>query len=107
MLSSRAVHFATISLALAIPSAGLVPASSSRATPAAAETLRYARYPHIANNGQITFSYMDDIWVAEPGGTNPRRVTNNVARDINPRFSPDGAWIAFSSNRHGSYDVRP
>ena len=71
----------------------------------AAETLRYARYPHIANNAQITFSYMDDIWVAEPGGTNPRRVTNNVARDINPRFSPDGAWIAFSSNRMGNNDV--
>src|SRR5437763_4239958 len=27
------------------------------------------------------------------------------AHDVNPVFSPDGRQIAFSSNRHGSYDV--
>ena len=27
------------------------------------------------------------------------------AHDIAPVFSPDGRMIAFSSNRHGSYDV--
>src|SRR5437764_11077201 len=27
------------------------------------------------------------------------------AHEINPAFSPDGRLIAFSSNRHGSYDV--
>ena len=29
----------------------------------------------------------------------------NPAHDINPVFSPDGQTLAFSSNRHGTYDV--
>ncbi len=33
------------------------------------------------------------------------RLTDNQARDVYPRFSPDGNWIAFSSDREGNYDV--
>ena len=34
-----------------------------------------------------------------------QRLTDNKARDVYPRFSPDGSLIAFSSNRDGNYDV--
>lgn len=67
--------------------------------------IRFARYAHIANDGRIAFTYQDDIWVADPDGANPRRLTAHVARDIMPRFSPDGQWIAFTSNRTGNNDV--
>jgi len=32
-------------------------------------------------------------------------VTSHPAHDVGPVFSPDGRMLAFSSNRHGSYDV--
>src|SRR5207302_4452308 len=44
-------------------------------------------------------------WLVNEDGANPRRLTVHPARDIHPRFSPDGKWIAFSSNRYGNYDV--
>src|ERR1700758_4362768 len=55
--------------------------------------------------GRIAFSYLGDIWVANEDGSAAQRLTDNKARDIYPRFSPDGKWIAFSSNRDGNYDV--
>ncbi|MGH7471702.1 MAG: hypothetical protein ACRENP_27430, partial [Longimicrobiales bacterium] len=72
---------------------------------ASAEPIRFARYPHVSNDGTIAFSYHGDIWLVNGDGTNPRRLTAHIARDINPRFSPDGRWIAFSSNRVGNNDV--
>jgi tricorn protease len=63
--------------------------------------LRYPSYSH----GKVAFSYLGDIWVANEDGTGILRITDNKAREINPRFSPDGNWIAFSSNRAGNYDV--
>jgi tricorn protease len=74
------------------------------ATAALAAPVRLARMPDY-HAGKIAFSYLGDIWVVDEDGSNPRRLTDHVARDINPRFSPDGKWIAFSSQRYGNYDV--
>jgi tricorn protease len=69
-----------------------------------AAPVRLARHPDY-RAGTIAFSYLGDIWTAAEDGTNIRRLTDNRARDVYPRFSPDGRWIAFSSNRYGNYDV--
>ena len=71
---------------------------------AAAAPIKLARHPDY-NAGKIVFSYLGDIWVANEDGTGAHRVTDHTARDIYPRFSPDGKWIAFSSNRYGNNDV--
>src|ERR1022692_962829 len=63
--------------------------------------LRYPTY----SKGKVAFSYLGDIWVANENGADVQRLTVNKARDQYPRFSPDGQWIAFSSNREGNYDV--
>ncbi|HVT40687.1 MAG TPA: hypothetical protein VHE78_16730, partial [Gemmatimonadaceae bacterium] len=99
MHAFRGLRLAVLSLAL--PAVALPPARAPRSV----DAIKYARYPHISNSGHIAFTYQDDIWVADGDGANPRRLTNNIARDINPRFSPDEKWIAFSSNRMGNYDV--
>jgi tricorn protease len=73
-------------------------------TTAEAAAVRLARTPDF-HAGKIAFSFYGDIWVVNEDGSAPRRLTDNVARDIDPRFSPDGKWIAFSSQRFGNYDV--
>src|SRR5262245_15701368 len=69
-----------------------------------AAPVRLARHPDY-NAGKITFSYLGDIWTANEDGSSPHRVTDNIAREVYPRFSPDGKWVAFASNRYGNYDV--
>jgi len=57
---------------------------------------KLVRYPHYYQ-GRIAFTYLGDIWTADEEGHNLRRITVHKARDVYPRFSPDGKWIAFSS----------
>src|SRR5690349_736627 len=83
--------------ALLIAIALLVPALA----PAQVKLLRHPTY----SKGKVAFSYLGDIWIANDNGSGAQRLTDNKARDVYPRFSPDGNWIAFSSNRDGNYDV--
>ena len=89
---TRKLSFGTLALFLAT-------------TPLAnAAPVRLARTPDY-HAGKIAFGYLGDIWVVNEDGSNPQRITVSTGRDINPRFSPDGNWIAFSSNRYGNHDV--
>jgi tricorn protease len=76
-------------------------AQAGAAQPGAIKLVRYPDY----HAGRIAFSYMGDIWAAGEDGSSPVRLTVNTARELYPRFSPDGRWIAFSSNRFGNNDV--
>ncbi|MEO5567717.1 MAG: S41 family peptidase [Gemmatimonadaceae bacterium] len=84
----------------------VIAAGSVAATRAyVADPVRLVRTPAVANDGTIAFTFQDDIWLANPDGTSPRRLTTHVARDERPLFSPDGKWVAFTSNRSGNNDV--
>ncbi|HSK65089.1 MAG TPA: S41 family peptidase [Pyrinomonadaceae bacterium] len=74
------------------------------AIPALSREARLVRYPHY-HNGRVVFTYLGDIWTADENGQNVQRLTVNRARDVYGRFSPDGKWIAFSSDRNGNMDV--
>ena len=72
----------------------------------AQDPIRFARTPDISPDGKlVAFSYLGDLWVVEAIGGVARPITMHEAHDINPVFSPDGRQIAYSSNRHGQYDV--
>ena len=44
-------------------------------------------------------TYTSAIWIGNSDGTNVRKLTSGSSRDTNPRWSPDGTHIAFTSNR--------
>lgn len=44
-------------------------------------------------------TYTSAIWIANSDGSNARQLTSGTWRDANPRWSPDGTRIAFTSNR--------
>ena len=46
-----------------------------------------------------------DIWILPSTGGEPRRLTSSPKHDRHPRWSPDGKWIAFESNRAGEFQV--
>src|SRR2546426_3421990 len=92
----RRASLAALVTALLVLAFGAVPRTSA--------PIKLARHPDY-HAGKIAFSYLGDIWVANEDGSNVQRVTDNRAREVYPRFSPDGKWIAFSSNRYGNNDV--
>lgn len=63
----------------------------------------FAGDPAISPDGeQVCFVYDNDLWVVSFAGGVPRRITNTPSSEWNPQWSPDGATIAFSSNRDGN-----
>ncbi len=45
----------------------------------------------------------EDIFLMRTDGAELRRLTDDIARDRGPSFSPDGSQVLFHSNREGSY----
>jgi tricorn protease len=71
---------------------------------AAAQGTRLLRQPCLSAT-QIAFEYGGDIWVVPKDGGEATRITSTPAVESNPHFSPDGKWIAFTSDRSGSPQV--
>ncbi len=72
----------------------------------AQEPIRFARSPALSPDAKtVAFSYLGDLWTVDAKGGVAQQLTRHEKHDFNPVYSPDGQWIAFSSNRHGQYDV--
>lgn len=74
--------------------------------PAGAVPLHLISAPALSPDGKsMVFEWIDDLWTAPSQGGEAKRMLRHPARDIRPRFSPDGKRIVFSSDRSGSLQV--
>ncbi|MBX2952042.1 MAG: PD40 domain-containing protein [Leadbetterella sp.] len=78
----------------------LATAAYSQSTP------HFATDPTLSPDGKTAyFSFDSDIWKVPVSGGEALRITALEGVEINPRVSPDGKWLAFSSNQYGNFDI--
>ena len=65
---------------------------------------RLLRFPDIYKD-KITFMYGGDLWLASGTGGVARRITTHPGRELFPKFSPDGKWLAFTGQYDGNFNV--
>ncbi|HUJ41222.1 MAG TPA: PDZ domain-containing protein [Candidatus Acidoferrales bacterium] len=65
---------------------------------------RLMRFPDIHGN-RIVFDYGGDLWLAPATGGAAHRITAFAGRELFPKFSPDGKWIAFTGQYDGNFNV--
>ncbi|MDP9078077.1 MAG: S41 family peptidase [Bacteroidota bacterium] len=66
----------------------------------------FTSFPTLTPDGKtVIFSYEGDLWKTEIGNPVASRITAMQGEETRPRVSPDGKWLAFSSNQFGNNDV--
>jgi tricorn protease len=82
----------------------LLMASGLLATRVAAQDARLLRQPSMSAT-HVAFAHGGDLWLVGRDGGEALRLTSTPAVEGDPHLSPDGRWIAFSSNRSGEWAV--
>src|SRR5947208_691455 len=94
-------RFLSLSLVGCLLAFAVVPLAPAQNLP---NTTRLLRFP-TTNGRQIVFCYAGELYtVAKEGGT-ARRITSGPGYTSFPRFSPDGAQLAFTSQYDGNTEV--
>ena len=77
-----------------------------RLTTSVAGPYQYTGQPEWSRDARrIAFRAGGDIFVIGADGSNLTRLTSDQADDRSPTWSPDGRWIAFSSDRDRNYGI--
>ncbi len=77
--------------------------AQSRAQAQGGQT-RLLRTPTVSAT-HIAFAYANNIWTVPRAGGSAQRITSFPGQTLNPHFSPDGKWIAFSGEYAGNVDA--
>jgi len=113
-------HFTACAAAL-VAAVAVMPAEAQQAPSATAavglplEPARWARFTtskgtwmslDVSPDGQtIVFDLLGDLYTMPISGGTATRITNGIAHDMQPRFSPDGRRIVFVSDRSGDENL--
>lgn len=66
----------------------------------------FASEPSLSPDGKnIYFVYDSDIWQVPFEGGEALRLVSMEGNESHPRVSPDGKWLAFSSEKYGNNDI--
>jgi tricorn protease len=65
---------------------------------------RLLRFPDVYKD-KVAFVYGGDLWLASTSGGVAHRITSHPGRELFPKFSPDGKWIAFTGQYDGNFNV--
>lgn len=95
MIKRDSVAFIRAALAIA--------AVMTVATVASAQT-KLLRFPDI-HGDRVVFTYGGDLWTAPASGGSAIRLTAHPGIEVFGKFSPDGKWIAFTSQHDGDEQV--
>jgi tricorn protease len=83
---------------------GFVIGCTCLATAQESQEGRLLRFPDIYKD-KIAFMYAGDLWLASSAGGTARRITSHPGRELFPKFSPDGKWLAFTGQYDGNFNV--
>jgi tricorn protease len=86
-----------LALLLVLPALGAAPSEPPG-------VLGYYRMPDV-HGDRLAFVAEGDVWTVPVSGGLASRLTRSAADEKNPRFSPDGAWIAYTGGYEGGADV--
>ncbi|HYT23931.1 MAG TPA: PDZ domain-containing protein, partial [Candidatus Polarisedimenticolia bacterium] len=65
---------------------------------------RLLRFPDVYKD-KVVFVYGGDLWLASTSGGVAHRITTHPGRELFPKFSPDGKWIAFTGQYDSNFNV--
>ncbi len=82
----------------------LIAATATAASAVDVSDTRLLSQPAVSAE-HVAFAYAGDLWIAGRDGSGARRLTSHEGTESSPRFSPDGALVAFSAEYDGNIDV--